>query len=79
MPNKSPNKVDIEIKKAPAVETKTTADPSWIIADGGVYVAKEKCYYGIRLYAEGVEHQSTKGEKLPHHFKKKKRYVEVED
>jgi len=59
--------------EAPVIEN------GYIVANGGVYVAKKKCYFGIKLYPKGAEYQSTRGEKIPCHFNKKKKFVEVED
>jgi len=51
----------------------------FIEAKEGKYRCKKKCYFGIRLYAEGAIYEATKGELIPYHFEKVKKYVEVDD
>ena len=49
-----------------------------IVAAGGLYKATRKCTYGIRLYdPEGAGLETEKGDVIPHHFAKVKRFVEV--
>lgn len=59
----------------PIIKDKTPS--GFIVADGGTYEAKVKCYFGISLYDEGSRLQTKKGQKIPHHFKKVKKFVEV--
>jgi len=75
--------VEVVIKNAkkvvePKIET-PKAPKGYIIATGGKYICKKKCYFGISLYKEGAVYEAEKGEIIPKHFQKAKRFVEVED
>ena len=62
----------INEKKPRAAKNSPEAKPvGYITADGGIYIAQKKCYFGISLYQKGAEYHSTKGEKIPYHFRKK--------
>ena len=68
---------DLSSKDVAAKKAKDKPSTGLIVADGGRYICKKKCTYGIRMFRKGDPLQVKKGEKIPHHFKKAK--VQPED
>lgn len=69
-------------KKVAPVKTEEKKVPKgYIVAEGGPYVAKKACTYGISMFkplADGGKVLKTqKGDIIPYHFMKKKDYKKM--
>lgn len=46
----------------------------YIKADGGIYIAKVACTFGISYFTMGKPLKTKPGQIIPHHFMKKEEY-----
>jgi len=60
-------------------EVKKDPHKGMIKADGKVYYAQKKCYFGVTMYKKGHTLKVAAGEYIPHHFGHKKPEKEEDD
>ncbi|TET97746.1 MAG: hypothetical protein E3J23_08690 [Candidatus Stahlbacteria bacterium] len=65
------------VPKKPAEAKKPKIVKGYIKAEGGIYIAKKDCTFGISFFKAGKSLKTKDGQIIPHHFVKKAEYKKM--